>query len=144
MLKGKGLYWLWGLAILLAAGEGNSWAQSPAFYRPLPLPFNTFIEDKLSPEDMPTGEGGFARDYGVSLQSGEHIAIDLQSRDFDPVVILIAPDGSTLGANDDAPLGGPDALLLARIPTTGIYTIRVRAFGSPGLGLFQLKVSPLR
>jgi hypothetical protein len=113
-------------------------------YRPIPLILNTDITDILSDQDIPTGEGGFARDYQVKLIAGDQVAIDLKSDEFDTVVVLIARDGSTVGSNDDGPEGGTNSLLFARIKETENYIVRVRTFGVTGGGKFRLKVDQLR
>lgn len=115
-----------------------------ALYQPLPLALNQTLTDVLSPQDIPTGEGGFARDYQVQLQASDQIVIDLQSNEFDTLLVLIAEDGSSLGANDDSAEGGSNSLLFARIPTAGRYIVRVRAFGVGGGGRFHLNVTRLR
>jgi hypothetical protein len=113
-------------------------------YDPIPLNLNTDISDRLTDQDIPTGEGGFARDYAVELKKGDQVAIDLNSNEFDTVIVLISLDGSTVGSNDDGPDGGTNSLLFARIAETGKYIVRVRTFGIAGGGKFALKVSRLR
>lgn len=115
----------------------------PPLYSPLPLTLNQEMTDTLTAKDIPTGEGGFAKDYQVTLMAGDQVAIDLKSDEFDPLVVLIADDGSTVGSNDDAPNGGTNALLFARIPETGKYWVRVRTFGVSGGGRFTLKLQRL-
>jgi len=115
-----------------------------ALYNPIPLNLNTDISDHLTDQDIPTGEGGFARDYVVELKKGDQVAIDLNSNEFDTVIVLISTDGSTVGSNDDGPDGGTNSLLFARIAETGQYIVRVRTFGIAGGGKFALKVSRLR
>jgi hypothetical protein len=113
-------------------------------YKPVALPTNQEISDTLSEKDIPTGEGGFARDYSIKLEEGDQVAIDLHSEDFDTMVMLIAADGSTLSENDDGPDGTTSSLLFARITETGEYVVRVRAFGETGGGKFKLKITRLR
>jgi hypothetical protein len=113
-------------------------------YNPIPLSLNTDISDRLTDQDIPTGEGGFARDYVVEFKKGDQVAIDLNSDEFDTVIVLISTDGSTVGSNDDGPDGGTNSLLFARITETGKYIVRVRTFGIAGGGKFALKVSRLR
>jgi hypothetical protein len=113
-------------------------------YNPINLPANNEVSDTLTDEDIPTGEGGFARDYYVQLEENDQVAIDLISDDFDAVVILMAADGSTVAENDDGPDGSTNSLLFARITESGKYIIRVRAFGETGSGRFMLKVTRLR
>ncbi len=132
-------------AIFLAASVNSLSAsgQQP-LYNPLPLAYDNEVVDTLSETDIPTGEGGFARDYGVELDKGDQVAIDLISEDFDSVIILIAADGSTIAENDDGPDGSTNSLLFARIAESGKYIVRVRAFGETGGGKFSLKISRLR
>jgi hypothetical protein len=113
-------------------------------YNPAPLPNNGEVTDVLSDKDIPTGFGGFARDYVASLEAGDHIVIDLVSEEFDTIVTLIAPDGSTFGENDDGPDGTTNSLLFARIIQGGDYIVRVRPYGGQGLGTFNLKLTRLR
>lgn len=113
-------------------------------YNPISLPSNNEIEDTLSDQDIPTGEGGFARDYSVYLEQDDQVAIDLISDDFDTIVSLIAADGSKVAENDDGPDGTNNSLLFARITESGTYIIRVRAFGETGGGQFKLKLTRLR
>lgn len=113
-------------------------------YHPIPLTLNTEINDNLTAQDIPTGEGGFSRDYVVNLSAGDQVAIDLKSDEFDTMIMLIAADGSTVGSNDDGPDGGTSSLLFARITETGKYIVRVRTFGVTGGGRFSLQVTRLR
>lgn len=124
----------------------NSFAASAqaAVYAPIPLTPGKNVLDKLSNRDIPTGQGGFARDYIVPLQAGSQLAIDLASENFDTLVYLIASDGTTVAENDDGPDGTTNSLLYARIAKTGTYYIRVRSFGEVAAGNFTLKVTLLK
>jgi len=133
------------IATLLTVGISatTSLAQSKS-YAPLPLPLSHQVSDTLSDKDIPTGQGGFARDYSVRLNAGDNVVIELTSDSFDTIVTLLAPDGSTAGENDDGPDGTTNSLLFMRITKTGTYIIRVHAFGQTGFGPFKLKVTRLR
>ena len=113
-------------------------------YNPVALPATNEVLDTLSEKDIPTGEGGFARDYSVKFNQGDNVAIDLTSDNFDSIVILMAPDGSMIAENDDGPDGSTNSLLFHRITNTGTYIVRVRAFGETGGGDFKLKVTRLK
>jgi hypothetical protein len=113
-------------------------------YVPIQLPPNGEVKDILSDKDIPTGEGGFARDYAIKLQAGDQLAIDLSSETFDTVVILLSPEGKNIGKNDDGPDGGSNSLLFTRIKDAGNYVIRVQGFGDTSSGEFKLKVTKLR
>ena len=114
-------------------------------YNPIPLSGNNKeFSSQLSKQDIPTGEGGFARDYQVKLKKGDQIAIDLISEDFDAMVQLIASDGTIVAENDDGPEGTTNSLLFIRIANSGEYIVRVRAFGKTGGGDFTLKINHLQ
>lgn len=102
------------------------------------------ISDTLTEKDIPTGQGGFARDYMVKLNKGESLAVDLSSDSFDSIITLLGPDGVTVAENDDGPDGSSNSLLFTRINKSGNYVIRVRSFGETGVGAFKLKVTRLK
>lgn len=113
-------------------------------YNPIPISENVQISDVLSENDIPTGEGGFARDYIINLEKEDQIAIDLISEEFDSMLTLIADDGATIAENDDGPNGDTNSVLFARIKEAGKYIVRVRAFGETDSGKFKLKVTRLK
>jgi hypothetical protein len=127
------------LALLSPTGLAQSRIYTPSVLTP-----GKAITDKLTDKDIPTGQGGFARDYMVQLTEGSQLAIDLTSDNFDTIVSLLAADGSTVAENDDGPDGSTNSLLFTRITKTGNYFIRVRSFGEVAGGNFQLKVTLLK
>lgn len=133
-------------AILLASSTtiSTAQAQNRSMYSPLPLQAGAQLSDNLSAEDIPTGEGGFARDYVLQLDAGDQIAIDLASDEFDTIVSIISENGATVAENDDGPDGSTNSLLFTRITQAGSYIVRVRAFGETVGGPFKLKVTRLR
>ncbi len=119
-------------------------ADTHRMYRPIQIASGQEIIDKLSTDDIPTGEGGFARDYLVNLKQQDQVAIDLLSDNFDAIVVLLSMDGSLIAENDDGPDGSTNSLLFVRIVETGQYIVRVKAFGETGEGNFKLKVTRLQ
>jgi hypothetical protein len=113
-------------------------------YTPLPVTLGKPMQDKLSKSDIPTGQGGFSRDYTVQLEAGNQIAIDLTSDNFDTIVYLINAEGNTVAENDDGPDGTTNSLLFTRISKTGLYYVRVRSFGEVSAGNFTLRVTLLK
>ena len=118
--------------------------KSFAVYAPIQLSPTGDVKDTLSDRDIPTGDGGFARDYAIKLTAGENIAIDLMSEVFDTVVILLNAEGKNIGKNDDGADGSSNSLLFTRIKNAGNYVIRVQGFGETSSGEFKLKVSKLK
>ncbi|MEM9770577.1 MAG: PPC domain-containing protein [Cyanobacteria bacterium P01_D01_bin.73] len=113
-------------------------------YQPQPLPASNAISDEITTNDIPTGTGGFARDYRISAKTGDRLEIELSSDEFDTVVMLIANDGTTLVENDDRGDGSTHSRIFTSIDQEGEYTIRVQSFGSSTGGKFDLKVTRLR
>jgi len=132
-------------AILLTIGISTraAFAQNK-LYSPIPLTSSTEFTDTLSDKDIPTGQGGFARDYAVKLNKGDNLAVDLSSDNFDSIITLLGPNGATIAENDDGPDGTSNSLLFTRIVEPGTYIIRVRSFGETGVGKFKLKVTKLQ
>lgn len=122
----------------------SAFAQEVKLYNPIPLKTGNQVSDSLSDKDIPTGQGGFARDYLVELTKGDNLAIDLSSDSFDSIITLLAPDGSTVAENDDGPDGSSNSLLFTRITKTGTYVVRVRSFGETGGGTYRLRVTRLK
>lgn len=127
----------------IAISTTAAFAQSK-LYSPILLNDFKEISDSLSDKDIPTGQGGFARDYAVKLNKGDNLAVDLSSDSFDCIITLLGPDGSTVAENDDGPDGTSNSLLFTRINETGTFIIRVRSFGETGVGPFKLKVTKLQ
>ncbi|WP_416671620.1 peptidase [Egbenema bharatensis] len=119
-------------------------AQPASIYNPVPLDAGSEVTDVLSENDIPTGYGGFYRDYTVSFSEGDMVLMDLRSEEFDTIVTLIAPDGSTVGENDDGPDGTTNSLLFTRIVQGGDYIIRVSPYAGRGAGTFTLNVIRLQ
>jgi Bacterial pre-peptidase C-terminal domain len=146
----KPFFSVFGLSLLvpltaLAIGTNalSAKADTPV-YNPIPIPASNEVTDTLSEKDIPTGVGGFSRDYVVTLKEGDQIVLDLISDQFDALVTLIGPDGATVGENDDGPDGTTNSLLFTRITRAGNYIVRVAPYAGQGLGGFTLKVTRLR
>ncbi len=156
----KYYYYLLVSAIILAQGICNDALANPRttivestpkhkrsnkiIYTPIQLPVNGEVRDILSDRDIPTGDGGFARDYAIQLVAGDQIAIDLSSESFDTVVILLNAEGKNVGKNDDGADGTSNSLLFIRIKDSGTYVVRIQGFGETSSGEFKLKVSKLK
>lgn len=134
--------------VAIAAGIIGGWpaiAQAQArVYSPIALQSGKAITDTLSNKDIPTGQGGFARDYVIPLQAGDQVAVELRSDQFDTIVLLMAANGAVVGENDDGPDGTTNSLLFVRIVRSGSYIIRVSGFGETAEGNFGLRVTRLR
>jgi len=131
-------------AALLAIGALPLAAQTD-LYKPEAIPPGAKeVNGSLTDRDIPTGDGGFARDYKIQLQEGDRLTVDAFSDNFDTLVILLATDGSVVAENDDGPDGTTNSLLFARIDEGGDYTLRIRSYGDTGGGDYTLTLTRLR
>ncbi|NJM98547.1 MAG: peptidase [Phormidesmis sp. RL_2_1] len=128
------------VGLTTALSTGRAAAQ---LYNPIVLGTEE-VNDTLSTADIPTGFGGFAKDYVVTLEAGDQITIDAISDEFDTLVTLMDANGITISENDDGPDGSTNSLLFARISEGGKYTIRVRSYAGEGSGPFSVKLARLR
>ncbi|MEO1520186.1 MAG: PPC domain-containing protein [Cyanobacteria bacterium J06633_2] len=128
----------------LGIGTASAFAQSAPLYNPIQMPASDEITDTLTDKDIPTGFGGYARDYTITLEAGDYVVVDLVSDEFDTIITMLAPDGSTYGENDDGPDGTTNSMLFARISDGGDYILRVTPYAGQGAGQFNLKVTRLR
>ncbi|MBD2100888.1 PPC domain-containing protein [Leptolyngbya sp. FACHB-261] len=116
-------------------------AQAQRGYAPMPLPASNQVSDSLTRNDLPTGQGSFARDYVIEVKNpGRVVRINLESTVLDPMVTLLGPDGTTIAENDDEPGGSTNSQLFALLDKAGTYTIRVQTVGEVRTGAFTLKV----
>ncbi|WP_331711739.1 PPC domain-containing protein [Phormidesmis priestleyi] len=136
-------FWI-SLVIALGIGCDRSAIAQTKIYTPIPLTPSDEIKDRLSENDIPTGQGNFARDYSIQLQSGDQVSIDLSSDNFDTIVTLMTAKGETVAENDDGPDGTTNSLLFTRITKSGNYVVRVKAFGETPGGPFKLKLTKLK
>jgi hypothetical protein len=104
----------------------------PATPTPLPtMPLATF-----APEDMnlTLGESVNAVAFGEDVvytfdgTTGDLVTIRLEAQAFDPLLLLIAPDGSEIMRDDDSGGGLNAAILNYALPQTGTYQIIVTSY----------------
>lgn len=131
------------IALGMGCDRGAAIAQNK-IYTPIPLTPGSEVSDRLSDDDIPTGQGNFARDYSIQLQSGDQVSLDLSSDNFDTIVTLLTAKGETVAENDDGPDGTTNSLLFTRITKPGNYVVRVKAFGETPGGPFKLKLTKLK
>ena len=105
---------------------------------------------ELTVEEPATGDlgsdGAVAGVWGFAGSAGDVVSVTAGSDDFDPVVELLSPGGERLARDDDSG-PGTDARLLAVLPETGLYVVRVTAsdekFGSYEMTLQAIVVQQL-
>ncbi|HET6979041.1 MAG TPA: PQQ-binding-like beta-propeller repeat protein [Pyrinomonadaceae bacterium] len=98
---------------------------------PTPITIGQTVNGNLTTNDCPFDDGTFYDVYSFSATAGQRISISMSSNQFDTVLILNRPDGSTLSVNDDGG-GGTNSRIppngFITLPETGTYTILANAF----------------
>lgn len=132
------------IGIAIASGWAVIAQAAEPVYQPGAVASSSELSDTLSTKDIPTGQGGFARDYKIALTAGDRVEITASSESFDVMLMLIADDGSSVAENDDGPDGSTNSMLFTSIQNTGEYIVRVQTFGKAVGGPFKLKVTRLQ
>jgi tetratricopeptide (TPR) repeat protein len=69
--------------------------------------------------------------YTFDGEVGQALTITLESTDFDPVLLLLGPDGTEIAFNDD--FGGSlNSKIIIALPESGEYTVVARSFSGQG------------
>ena len=94
---------------------------------------------RLEEGDAETDAGRYYDSWVVDGRAGQTLTVDLESDDFDTVLVLISPDGDVLEENDDA--YGSNSSIVARLPTAGRYRVRATSYGAGEVGAYRISVA---
>ncbi|MBD2090539.1 trypsin-like peptidase domain-containing protein [Microcoleus sp. FACHB-1515] len=78
--------------------------------------------------------------YSFDGQAGQQVLIEMSSSDFDAYLILIGPDGESIGQDDDGG-GGTNSRLIATLPASGRYTILANTYSAGETGDYSLRAA---
>jgi serine protease Do len=136
-LPENGIYTI--LANSFAAGETGQYTLkvSTAGISPVLLQ----EEGRLGPgSQVLESDGSFYEEYSFQGRQGQAVTISLESSEFDPFLILVAPDDQVIAQNDDASSRTLNSLLAITLPTTGTYRILANAYDRTGQGSYVITV----
>jgi hypothetical protein len=94
---------------------------------------------RLEPGDKTIGSGEYIDEFPLAGIRGERVTIDLRSREFDPYVVLVGPQGK-LEENDDYEGDPSRALLSLELPEDGAYRVIVTSFEKGETGAYNLRI----
>lgn len=114
---------------------------------PLTLP-DTTVPRTLSAASCRSivNRDAFAARFTFQGLAGQQLFPSVNSPDFDTMLLILKPDGSILGFNDDlsgtasAVFGGPTAQDPVVLPAAGTYTVEVTSFEAGETGTFYLNL----
>lgn len=125
-----------GLTALLAAAATTAVAQPP-------LSGSQRTNGVLGGSDPRDADGNFYDQVRYTLRAGQSVTVTANRADgseLDPVVEVYGPGSASPLFRDDDGGGYPNARLAFTAPRAGIYTVRVRSFGS-SRGAYDLTLS---
>lgn len=118
---------------------------APPAPRPQAIRMGGEVRGELTDSDPEQDAGPRYDAYMFRGRSGDRVAIDLESDDFDPLVRLgrMSRAGvfEELASNDDAPGGGLNARLVHTLPASGDYVIRATGYAADAAGTYVLKLA---
>jgi Bacterial pre-peptidase C-terminal domain len=114
-------------------------AVAPPTLRTQPIVFGQSKTGELTATDATSGDEDATTDaYALRLTANQSVQIDLSSSEFDPKLVLIAPDGEEVEEDDDAGPGN-SARIRFTAPRAGLYQVRAMALSDSGLGAYTLR-----
>ncbi|MGB3205398.1 MAG: trypsin-like peptidase domain-containing protein [Crinalium sp.] len=85
-------------------------------------------------------DGSPYRAYSFQGRAGQSVTITLESTDFDPYLILVAPNGQKIAENNNTSQNNRSAVLRGRLSRDGVYRVIVNAVNSGGQGRYSLTI----
>ncbi|PSN09171.1 serine protease, partial [filamentous cyanobacterium CCP5] len=133
----------------IAAVEAGTASQSaatanPRFDRdPEPVAIGgPTIEGRLDESSAVLPDGSFFNSYVFQGQSGQRVAIEMDSDELNPYLILLSPTGREFQIQDNDSGGDANARLLAELPYSGEYIVLANAFAEGEAGQYRLRILP--
>lgn len=94
----------------------------------------------LNSGDARLEDGSLFDRYVFEGSSGQRITIILESRDFDPYLILIAPNGERINENDDISRSNLNSRLVVNLPVSGTYTVYANSYDATKSGQYDITI----
>jgi len=92
----------------------------------------------LEPGDSISGDGPYEDHWTFDAAVGARLRVELRSQDFDAYLIIVGPNDSVIGKDDDG-LGDRNSVVSFRAPAAGRYTAIASSYGdNPSTGTYQI------
>lgn len=97
------------------------------------------VNDRLGPGDniLPV-DNSFFKVYRFDGRAGQQVVIEMASREIDPFLILVAPNGREVAQDDDS-AGGKNARIVATLPISGTYLLLANSYQAGEAGSYSLR-----
>ena len=101
------------------------------------------VDGTLGADDpMRTIDDSYYEAYALEAPAGTSVVITLESKDFDPYLVLVAPSGEIEQSNDDVEQGNLNSRIEATLATGGRWLIVANTLESEETGTYRLAVTP--
>ncbi len=88
----------------------------------------------LTPSDLKANDGSAYKRFRFSAREGQRLSIEMASKDLNPYLALVDPQGKRIAVND----GGGTARIRIVLPTSGTYTLYANSAEAGDYGRFTL------
>ena len=106
--------------------------------------FGQTINGALSGTDCPLLNGTLGDLYTFAGVAGQEVAMVMVSNDFDPIMYLIAPDGTVVARDDDGSIDRnariPKGSGFFALPQNGTYTLVASSFSAARTGTYAIQI----
>ena len=109
-------------------------------YQVQPTFYGATISGLFTANDIRTGSGNYLDAFTFTGTAGDVIKVEVNSPNFDPLVILQRNNGDYV-AEDDNSGGGTNAQLIVTLPATGRYMLYVTPYEAWQPGNYTLKLT---
>lgn len=93
---------------------------------------------RLEAGDNRRDEGGYSDAWEFEGRAGQHVLVEMTSRDFDAYLELYDPRGNLIASDDDGGEGTGSFISIA-LPNSGRYRLQARSFGASDMvGFYEL------
>ena len=107
-----------------------------------PIAVGDEVKGELGDDSATNDEGQRADTYRFAGTTGQRVAIEMKSGDFDTYLTLRrASDGTVLAQDDDGAGSGTDSRIARTLDADGDYVIEARGFSDDAEGDYTLKLS---
>jgi hypothetical protein len=101
---------------------------------------NLSIQGKLDrSSDVLPSDNSYFNAYTFEGKAGQQVAIEMNSSEFQPYVILLSPDGENLAQGNSN--GSSNTKLVTSLPADGIYTVLANASQAGQTGNYNLRLA---
>ncbi|VEP13130.1 putative Calcium/calmodulin-dependent protein kinase [Hyella patelloides LEGE 07179] len=98
------------------------------------------LDGKNTCQALILGQDFACKEYNFSSKAGQQVTIEMNSEDFDPYLVLLAPDGNKLAVNGDISPQNWNAKIAFDLTSNGNYLVMARVSAAGETGNYSIKI----